>query len=82
MSFADETLFKWKFQRAIWNYFELPIYTRSSIRLNIEMEQVQYFGGDSLISSLLLSLVDELCFIDFFFFFFFFTEINPINKND
>ena len=46
------------------------------------MERVQYFGGDSLISSLLLSLVDELCFIDFFFFFFFFTEINPINKND
>lgn len=46
------------------------------------MEGMEYFGGDSLISSLLLSLVDELCLIDFFFFFFFFTEIHPINKND
>ena len=46
------------------------------------MEGMEYFCGDSLISSLLLSLVDELCLIDFFFFFFFFTEIHPINKND
>ena len=43
------------------------------------MEGMEYFGGDSLISSLLLSLVDKLCLIDFFFFFFFFTEIHPIN---